>query len=330
MADFENELKQLHDSFVLSDTDNAITITPSREFKLPDTFNTLIAYEGDVNSQIITFVLPASHEGHPLANCSNHELKWTNTSSKIEGISTLTQVTDSENEYKWEVPPEALTQAGNIEISISVYDYKDDKIYFSWNTSTYADLRVGETIGNVRNVYPPKDEILVINTETRNIVAPSGYNNVVCNYGEVGMAEVYFLINNYIGKRYSSTKIDVKDANICVYYSMHDEVLINDNIEQIDYYQQNNNQGQILLVWTVPDTITRNSYGAGQFKISLEITGDGATWYSNVYNGLSVGANPLSQVDPSEEGPFTSILQYTKDKVIEVLNENEFIIDENE
>jgi hypothetical protein len=101
----------------------------------------------------------------------------------------------------WEVPAEACTQAGTLEISISIYDKSGNQVVFSWNTAKYAGLTIGGSLESVGFEFPPKDEILVIDRDTKSIVAPAGYNNTICNYGEVGVTEVYFLVNRYLGKK---------------------------------------------------------------------------------------------------------------------------------
>ena len=58
MANFDTILAGLHDESVLSDNyaeNGYITIDESRNFKLPENYNTVLAYSGDVNSQIVTF-----------------------------------------------------------------------------------------------------------------------------------------------------------------------------------------------------------------------------------------------------------------------------------
>jgi hypothetical protein len=61
-------------------------------------------------------------------------------------------------------------------------------------------LSVGKSINTVDYSLPAKDEILIIDRETKNILAPNGYNNLVCNRGEVGIAHLYFLVNKNLGK----------------------------------------------------------------------------------------------------------------------------------
>ena len=60
MTDFDKLLSQIHDSgSALEDSEGnngyVIKINNKREFEIPDGFNKIIAYAGDVNSQIITF-----------------------------------------------------------------------------------------------------------------------------------------------------------------------------------------------------------------------------------------------------------------------------------
>jgi hypothetical protein len=210
MANFDEILNKLHNSATLSDTeaDTPIVITTKRTFEVPQGYNTVIAHEGDVNSQIITFRLPLTHENHKLSECAYKRLKWKNNKSLIEGTSNLTIKSVDESgltfDVIWEIPPEAFTAAGALEISISLYDISDGKIAFSWNTPTFTGFSVGSAftaIGevNLSEIYvPAADEILFINDESRQIVTPVGYNNVFCNYGDMGTSTIYFRVKRKI------------------------------------------------------------------------------------------------------------------------------------
>ena len=165
---------------------DVIWIDDKRNFVLPVDFNPTIAYEGDVNSKIILFELPKEHYGHALEDCDNKKLKWTNTNSGAEGTSTLIVLADGQHEgvvYKWEVPAEAFTRSGDIQIAIVFYDEDEQGLTaFSWNTAKFSGLNVGETVNYIGvGSFPAKDEILIINTDTKNITAPSGYNNTIEN-----------------------------------------------------------------------------------------------------------------------------------------------------
>jgi hypothetical protein len=146
MANFDEILRNLHDSATLTDTDGIITITPSRQFQVPADYNVTIGYAGDVNSQIITFKLPQHHEGHSLFNCKNKKIKWKNLTSGTEGFSTLVNSIAADDGWtcQWEVPPEAMTQAGNLEVAIVLYDLAaNGRIAFAWNTPSYKGFIIG-------------------------------------------------------------------------------------------------------------------------------------------------------------------------------------------
>jgi hypothetical protein len=67
MASFDDILEHIHSGSSVTDSaleENYITINSKREFIVPKGADTVLGYAGDVNSQIVTFVLPNSHEGH--------------------------------------------------------------------------------------------------------------------------------------------------------------------------------------------------------------------------------------------------------------------------
>jgi hypothetical protein len=177
MANFDEILGRLHNSAILADTelDTPIVVNNKRKFEIPKDYNTIIAHEGDVNSQIVTFQLPLFHEGHKLSECFYKRIKWKNLKNGVESTSPLQLINVNENaknfSVKWEVPPEAFSAAGKIEISLSLYDLDGGKIAFSWNTPTFSDLSVGAGFAEVGEDIeseihiPAANEILFVDDE---------------------------------------------------------------------------------------------------------------------------------------------------------------------
>jgi hypothetical protein len=99
MTNFDELLQNLHDGAgtELVDDSAAIVINERRQFEIPADYNTIIAFEGDVNSQIITFEIPQKHENHELSKCKYKQLRWKNLTSGLEGKSTLKIINDENN-----------------------------------------------------------------------------------------------------------------------------------------------------------------------------------------------------------------------------------------
>ena len=339
---FSDLIKSLHTTttggnIVDSGDDNYIEITTQRQFIPSANFDGIIAYEGDVNSQIITFKNIKTYDTHILSNCNNHEIRWKNLSSGAEGVSTLNQggATKSTEEYfymTWEVPPELCTQAGTVEISICHYDTDENKnVTYSWNTSRYTGLSIGKSMDSVGFSFPAKDEILVINSETRSIVAPLNYNNIICNYGDSGVASVYFLIDRYIGKK--TKKIDLLSTEtntkkIITIYAKNAKGEIREcKITELKLYSSeitSKNEGLIFFEWTPPDEITcDNPTWIGKFQIYLNIEiKEGQTkkysWNTNTYDNLEIGKLSFISSDNDDEPDiYISTLNYFIDKRLE-------------
>ena len=320
MASFDELLSGIHDSVMDTPTaqSNIIAVDNKRQFT-PVDFDTVIAYEGDINSQIITFQLPKTHEGHELSGCTDKILKWKNLASGVEGTFKLKPITvDGDNEHlylQWEIAPEAFSEAGNIEISISFFDYADEghtKLAFSWNTPPYSGLSVGKSNADVGYHFPAKNEILVIDKETKQIVAPVGYNNVICNFGDVGIANVYFLVNRYLGK---NEDLDVTKSEITIYISINGyrrQVILDSGSYRLysPEISDRNKEGLVFIDWEVPAELTTNEqFGPGNLQIALEFVikeGEKATikkrWLSNTYNDLRV-ANSIIQINSNPGDP---------------------------
>ena len=332
MASFDELLDSLHSG--ISDEPEAgyIQITEKRQFVPSENFDTIIAYEGDINSQIITFHTPTIADGHSLSDCDEHKIKCKNLASGHEGVFDL--VAEGSGIYKWAVPPSMCTQAGTIEISVHFYDWQnEDKktIAYSWNTSTYSGLTIGQSNRNIGNDFPARDEILVIDKETRNIVAPQGYRNTICNYGEVGVSSVYFQINRYLDKKMT---FDIMDPTTVIkiyayvggrYYSVDTTT-----IEKRTYTPEVNETKKdslVLIKWNVEEGITAGTFGAGKLRIAIEFKHNGKIWISNEYGNLEIGRSIL-QVDVNPQPDITT-LDAVAAVVEGYLLQNEFVIDPN-
>jgi hypothetical protein len=183
-----------------------------------------------------------------------------------------------------------------LEISLTFYDKSGEYIAFAWNTAKYIGLSIGKTIESVNFAFPPKDEILIIDKDTKNIIAPAGYNNTICTYGDEGVTEVYFLVNRYLGKR-NDLDIFAPDAIITVYVvingqqggcSSKDSTLVTTQL-YTEEISDRNKEGLILVRWLVPNGITAGSLGPGSFSIMLCFEQNGKKWYTNTYSNLTIG-----------------------------------------
>lgn len=309
MATFEDMLKELHNNAGASLEDaegsKTIKITADRQFVIPEGYNTILAYEGDINSQIVTFELANKHEGHLLAACEFKKLRWSNQSARTEGISDLKLTSESNDPMilTWTVPPEAFIKAGRLEIAISFYDFDEGLPAFAWNTPIFDGFSVGETtqyvgIGlNSTEILPPakrpaKNEILFVDVENRNIVAPAEYNYVVGNYGDKGVSIVHFQMQRYVHG------MDLLGANTEItIYGYLGELDFSNNISGVNRYSAEGSYGEGLVDfdWNVPDELLENTENyVGNLSISILISqsNDGAItkrWNSSPFLGLVIG-----------------------------------------
>lgn len=309
-TDFDNLLSEIHDNAKLSDSDNHVTITANRRFEFPPDFEKVIAYEGDVNSQIITFKCPQIADGHDLSQCKNKRLRWVNMASGNEGSSVLaSSLKNGTFTLSWAAPAEAFTKAGQLRFSISLFDFSTEnssQIAYSWNTAECSDLSVGaslETVGprgeeEESKYIPAKDEILIINTEKRTISAPAGYRHMICNYGDIDTSVVYFQIKRYI------RGIDILDANtqINIYSRLGTTMVANKSKNdgtptKILYAAElkRDGEGTVNIVWKPTRDITNNSSRyTGKFRIQIEIISGDKVWRISPYDELVIGESDFA------------------------------------
>lgn len=320
MTTFDELLGELHTNSTITEEfnkSNMIKINTKRQFIVPSSFDTIIAYEGDINSQVVSFECINMYDGHELAKCQFHDLKWKNLSSGVEGTSkfNIKDVNDDRFYATWEVPSDLCTQAGTIEISLSFYDKNESgAVVYSWNTASYSGLSVAKSMDSVGFDFPAKNEILFIDKETKNIVAPQGYNNTICNYGDVGMTHVYFLISRYLGK---NNNFDIFGDNVKIFvYIIINGHRVAHEIELKKLYTteilDRKYEGLVFFDWEVPKEITAGDYGAHNFQISIECNEQNEKgeitkrWFSNTYTGLKIG-NSMFELDVEPGAPAMTV-----------------------
>ena len=336
MANFDSILASLHDSAILIDeqADSPIVITSRRTYEVPQNYDLVLGYAGDVNSQIVTFELPNTHETHSLSLCANKKLKWKNLASGAEGVSNLIIKEKGEEPWTaaWEVPAESMTVAGQLEIAISLYALSDGKTAFAWNTPPYKGFSIGEGFIKVADVLendsiPSKDEILIVDIESRNIIAPVGYNYIMCSYGDIGIAKIFFEINQYIrgiNLLDEATKVYVNVA----YQTITAEPFRVTNIKPMFASVDNKKSNKVLITWDVPDVLTNNAEGyTGIISISLKIEVDNEQgnlakrWSTSSFGKLTIGPsvllNDVTELISRDEGIVERVVDEALEEGIE-------------
>ena len=300
MADYKKIISDIHDgeaSGYITDEHGYITIDPkTRQLSIPTDFNSVIAYAGDINSQIIRFICPNTYDGHSLSDCSNHEIRWYNTGSGIGDTSELI-VGDKVSDgfvISWLVPPEAVTKSGFLHIVISIFDKNGEVIKYQWNTAPFTSLSIGTTMENVDVKTPTKDKILILNPQTRNITLPAGYNSVVAIKGDVGMSEIFIQAPRYINT------LDLTDVNVYINWYVNEELSGRNKCRVEDVYSENTTDNLVIIHWQIDPKLTTECVGEFSFSCVIEEhelkqTDEGeknvivAKWQSSKNSSLTIG-----------------------------------------
>ena len=313
MTNFDEMISKLHsqvsDDGLRTEPKGIITIDNKRQFILPSDFNSTIGYAGDVNSQIITFDFPAVVEGHELSGCNKKIIKWSNLQAETEGRSNLAIIegaAEGRLYLQWKVEPDVFVKAGTIQIAISFYDTDENgNIAFQWTTASFSGLSVAANNPNVGFFEPAENEVLFISEETRRIVAPQGYNNTVCNYGDVGVSKIYFRTKRVI------REIDLLDSNTVVKIrcNLNGDIYVYDtqgeNLKVAPYSTEVADvDGLVNIVWYVPAEITDNEQNyAGTFSIEVDFETKGKIWRTSTYSGFIIGSDVFQNAEDYLKNP---------------------------
>lgn len=356
MVNFDSILSGLHTDSTLADDQlkTPIVINGQRTFEVPEDYNLVLGYAGDVNSQVVTFQFPRRHERHDLSACKYQTIKWQNLTSGTEGISVLQKGTVSEETWlaSWAVPPEAMIVAGKIEIAFSLYDEHNGKIAFSWNTPSFKEFSIGGTANQIAdykisdNSLPAKNEILNVNIENRNIEAPVNWNPTIASFGDIGLSKVFFEINQYVrGIDLLNDKFEIYVGVSFISDTVDDYRISNENIRSMFVSETNHKANKVLITWDVPDTITNNAQGySGTFSISLKLVVEDdehnitKRWSTAKFNKVAIGPSALQDdlvvLVARDEGLVQKVVDKVVDEVIndkidDYMDSNYFVIDGN-
>jgi hypothetical protein len=193
---------------------------------------------------------------------------------------------------------------------------------------------------SVGSNFPAKDEILIVDKDTKSIIAPIGYNNVICNYGESDITEVYFLISRYLGK---NNEIDIMndDVSVSIYAVLNGAQgictsAIGKTVTKQLYTEQledRESEGLVLIKWKLPVGMTSGNLGPGTFSIMIGVMyyigNDLMRWYSNTYSKLTIGES-LFQLTPEEGQEWDITTDMIESVIANYLNNINFTINANE
>ena len=147
----EGMIHQIHD------TDKSFTIDPIARAIKNDTLKKLSLVIDDHNSEIFTFELPRTIEGHDMAGCNKVEVHYVNTHSTTkEKSADVYKVKDyrvSEEDpekviFSWTISKKATKFPGSLAFAIhfACIDETSGEILYWWSTSTNTTITVLDSI----------------------------------------------------------------------------------------------------------------------------------------------------------------------------------------
>lgn len=272
-------------SYQLSINATTKTITPTTSF------NPLIGLTNEINSSVLSFKFETGDAGVSLENCEHKQIKWANQASGEKGLDTLVKNGDV---YTWAIPAEALTKAGSLKVSITVYD-TDDKgnTTFRWNSLPFTNLTVGQGMDEISTNYISDDSIIYVDLYTRKINIPSGLNTQIGMVGEqlINMLKFrcdrYFLDLDFANEDYKFYLIYQTPGETSKKKEIMDKRIITDFMSE----EGTNTRGDLLeFNFSIPSSWTE---AAGNISFALQIVNldEFQSWKSETNTSLRVGSS---------------------------------------
>lgn len=294
----------------LEDTEGHLVLDGITRIITPaEGFSTLIGTTDDVNTNIVTFDIPETIEGHKIVECGRHIVKWHNIASGDKGTSDLIRLdAETPTMWQWIVPAEALTAAGAVKISLCFYDTDGSQnIVYRWNSLPYNGLTVGQGMDEIGTDIVPLDEIIMLDLRTRKISVPDALNKELGKEGESALTTLRFRCDRYY------QDIDFGDnARVTIFWrnSNKEGTFCTDTEDiSIRLIQTYSGTGELIeFDWSVSQALVNAGAGDISFSVSLiKATGDDKfiVWYSDTceefYIGSTITSGDLPEADEGAE-----------------------------
>ena len=170
----------------MHDTDTHFKIDPITRQIINKSEKTKLI-QGDHNSEIYTFDIPAIIEGHKMIDCNRIEVHFTNKPRKGSDISEDVYVVNDAKTvdynlvFSWEVGRKATKYAGGLSFLIKFLCIEEDgAITYEWNTETFDGIEVAAGKNNTEQIVEESYDILnqFGKVKTVNGVEPDENGNV--------------------------------------------------------------------------------------------------------------------------------------------------------
>lgn len=141
------------------DTDRKFVIDPYSRVITNATETKLHLVQYDHNSERLTFEIPRYVEEHDMSLCNRVEVHYLNTGPSgrnsdvyiVEDMA-VSDEDDSKVEFSWLVSQNATRMAGSLNFVVKFKCMEEDIITYSWSTTTFAGIKVGDGLDNTESV----------------------------------------------------------------------------------------------------------------------------------------------------------------------------------
>lgn len=150
----------------MHDTDTHFKIDPITRQIINKSEKTKLV-QGDHNSEIYTFDIPAIIEGHNMIDCNRIEVHFTNKPRKGSEVSEDVYIVEDAKTvdynlvFSWEVGRKATKYAGGLSFLIKFLCIEEDgAITYEWNTETFDGIEVAAGKNNTEQIVEESYDIL--------------------------------------------------------------------------------------------------------------------------------------------------------------------------
>lgn len=149
------------------DTDRKFTIDPYTRIITNATETKLHLVQYDHNSERFTFEIPRYVEEHDMSLCNRVEVHYLNTGNAgrksdvypVEDMA-VSEEDDNKVEFSWLVSQNATRIAGSLNFVVKFKCMEEDIITYSWSTTVFAGIKVGDGLDNTESVAEQYSDVL--------------------------------------------------------------------------------------------------------------------------------------------------------------------------
>lgn len=143
---------------IMYDADPHFRIDPDTRVISYESPDKLVIIQNDHNSEIATFDIPKTIDGHDMTLCNKVQVHYinidaNNKSTRVSGVYDITDLQVSEDNpetavFSWLISKNATSLVGTLHFVVRFACVEGSRVTYAWHTSVYTGINISQSIDN--------------------------------------------------------------------------------------------------------------------------------------------------------------------------------------